>query len=185
MLGSSLCTQTLGSSLICQCSAAQPGADPPNLPPLKELWVAGPPTAVMDESPIKRLLSYPVDISDSAVVQPRELGSSAGHHSDEEGMDCSRRWRHFCTPPPPPPPSNARRSVTSAWGLAPPAYNGWEKLRQRVSGSKPPPQSPRCGKRNKLLLTSLSFPRTAYRWRHLRWCGLRGLMSCRRQRKFE
>jgi hypothetical protein len=44
--------------------------DPSALPPIKELWVSEPPVAAMDDLPVKRLLSYPVETRFSVLLEP-------------------------------------------------------------------------------------------------------------------
>ena len=45
-------------------------SDPSALPSSKELWVVEPPMAVIEDPPVKRVLSYPVNIRYSVTLQP-------------------------------------------------------------------------------------------------------------------
>jgi hypothetical protein len=43
------------------------------LPSSKELWVVKPPTAIVDDPPVKRVLAYPIELRYSDALRPGGL----------------------------------------------------------------------------------------------------------------
>lgn len=79
--------------------------DPTTLPPSKELWVVEPPTAVVEDPPVKRVLAYPVSIRYSIVPFPGGLDPPADPGDDDDSGDngfAGRRRRRVHSPSPPP-----------------------------------------------------------------------------------
>lgn len=66
--------------------------DPSVLPLMKELWVVEPLVAIIKNPPLKRVLSYPIELRYSVALSPD--GSSPPSSSDERddaGGDSARR----------------------------------------------------------------------------------------------
>ena len=69
----------------------------------KELWVTEPPSVVVEDPPVKRILAYPIDVHASVVIlpdAPPSNGDSGGDDSREDGS--SRQRRRFSAPLLPP-----------------------------------------------------------------------------------
>jgi hypothetical protein len=86
--------------------------DPSTLPSSRELWVVEPPTAVVEDPPVKRVLSYPVNIQYSLHPMTPNLPSDG----DDDGEDDSARRRRRVRYPPPPPSSGPAGGVTTGHG---------------------------------------------------------------------
>ena len=75
--------------------------DPSALPSSRELWVVEPPSAIVEDPPVKRVLAYPVEIRysvSSHAEAPRPPPSDGGDDDD----DSTRRRRRVRSPSPPP-----------------------------------------------------------------------------------
>jgi hypothetical protein len=62
--------------------------DPAALPPTKELWVAEPPVATVEDPPVKRFLSYPIEVRSSILLGPG-APPPPPHPAEGEGDDGS------------------------------------------------------------------------------------------------
>jgi len=74
--------------------------DPSVLPSTRELWVVEPPTAPVEDPPVKRVLAYPVNIRYSVALHPRV--PSPPSHGGDVADDSTRRRRRVRSPSPPP-----------------------------------------------------------------------------------
>jgi hypothetical protein len=76
-----------------------------SIPSSKELWVAEPPNAVVEDPPVKRFLAYPISFKtfagpssgDSAPRPPPSPSPEGGN----DGGPSARQWRRFMASVPP------------------------------------------------------------------------------------
>lgn len=76
------------------------------LPAAKELWVVEPLSAHTEDPPVKRVMSYPVELRSTVALNPNSGNSSSPDSGGEDGHDSGRQRRRqrLTSPPPPPPP---------------------------------------------------------------------------------
>ena len=79
-------------------------SDPSALPSTKELWVVEPPTSVVENPPVMRVLAYPIKLQFSDALRPGGLDPSPppSDGGDEDDNDSARRRRRVRFPSSPP-----------------------------------------------------------------------------------
>jgi len=105
--------------------------DPSAIPTNKDLWVAEPPVAVVEDPPVKRLLAYPISIRSSTVFGPHGTAPSpppsppsSGDGSDEDAS--ARRRRRLRSPLMRPNSIGRRPMVQRRWVRSAGQFmNGW------------------------------------------------------------
>lgn len=100
------------------------------MPSQKELWVVEPPTAKVFP-PVRRVLSYPIEVNFSVAFQPVGPGhappSPPSSEDDDDDDPQARRRRHFRSPSPP-------RSPASGGPASESGTNGsaWRPVKERL-----------------------------------------------------
>jgi hypothetical protein len=91
--------------------------DPSAIPTAKDLWIAEPPVAIVEDPPVKRLLAYPINVRSTTILGPHGTAPSPppsppspGDGSDEDAS--ARRRRRLGSP------STRPNSGTAANGAA-------------------------------------------------------------------
>ncbi|XP_066390234.1 uncharacterized protein [Miscanthus floridulus] len=95
-------------------------SDLSSIPRSKELWVTEPPSAVVEDPQVKRILVYPIDVHASVVILPDAPPSNGDNGGDDSREDGSSRQRCRFSAPLPPPLLLVRRMAgrlaAALWG---------------------------------------------------------------------
>ena len=78
-------------------------SDLSSIPRSKELWVMEPPSPIVEDPPVKRVLAYPIDIQASVLILPDAPPPSGDSSGDDSGEDGSSRQRRRSSAPSLPP----------------------------------------------------------------------------------
>ncbi|CAO2189399.1 unnamed protein product [Urochloa humidicola] len=105
--------------------------DPAAIPQSRELWVAEPPIAVVEDPPVKRALAYPINIRFQPFIQHHGSDPSSPSSEDGNGDLPARQRRRFRSRSPPP---DSRPAGSGAGGSAGPVRR---PVRERVGPMAP------------------------------------------------
>jgi hypothetical protein len=105
-------------------------SDPSVLPSSKELWVVEPPTTVIENPSVKRVMAYPIELWYFDALCPEGLDPSPPPSDGGDDEDDNARWRWRVRPSSPPPGSGPTRGGASNHG-----GSRWETAQEQVGPS--------------------------------------------------